>query len=71
MKSTKIYSGCYNITVNNREFSLERMSAIVDDGSRNNDNTWMLCEIINGNKEYWNHFQYKWQAMEAIERNVY
>lgn len=63
----RYYAGCYQATLGDRTFLIERMSAVSDEDIHKNDNTWMLCEIVNGDKEYWSHFATKRDAVKAVK----
>lgn len=60
IKSKKIAPGIYDVTVNGRLFEVEQVT----------DGTWQLVEIVGSNRDYWNHFETKKSAMDAIKSEV-
>lgn len=64
LKSKRISAGFYEVTFKERVFHVE-------DIARHSDGEalpgWMLYEVRNGERDFWNDFGAKWQAMEAIE----
>ena len=70
MYTKRFYSGCYGVSYKGHIFSVEQDCQVYEDEQYKNDTSWMLCEYVNNNREYWNHFATKKLALEAIKRQV-
>ena len=70
LKSKRFCAGCYGVTINDREFTIERMSAVSDENIHCNDHTWMLCEQFDrvSKDGYMNHYRTKRDALDALSR---
>jgi hypothetical protein len=62
MKTARVNSGLYRLTIRGKTFEIEKESG--------GGSVWNLFELVNGRREWWNDFATKKDALNHIAENT-